>query len=26
LKEQAIRSLGGGFTLGDDQTSAPEAV
>jgi hypothetical protein len=26
LKEQAIRSLGGVFTLGDDQTSAPEAV
>jgi hypothetical protein len=26
LKEQALRSLGGGFRLGDEQTCAPEAA
>ena len=26
LKEQALRSLGGGFSLGDEQTCAPEAA
>jgi hypothetical protein len=26
LKEQALRSLGGNFRLGDDQTFAPEAA
>ena len=26
MKEQALRSLGGNFRLGDDQTLAPEAA
>ena len=26
LKEQALRSLGGGFRLGEEQTCAPEAA
>jgi hypothetical protein len=26
LKEEALRSLAGGFRLGDDQTCAPEAA